>query len=210
MNHVVLLGDSIFANAAYVGSGPDVVTQLEKQLPPGWHASLLAVDGAVIADIGQQLGDIPRDASHVVVSVGGNDALGYAAFLSEPSRSVGESLAQLATVRERFRCDYRGMLEKVLRCGLPTTVCTIYEPRYPGDAERSRVHAVALCIINDSIIREASARGVPIIELRAVCANDADFANAIEPSVRGGENIAAAISSAVTQRPGARTVIFTR
>ena len=89
-------------------------------------------------------------------------------------------------------------------------MCTIYEPRYPGDAERSRVHAIALCIINDSIIREASASGVPIIELRAVCADDADFANAIEPSVRGGENIAAAISSAVTQHPGARTVIFTR
>src|SRR5438105_7973820 len=186
MNHVVLLGDSIFANAAYVGSGPQVVTHLQRQLPPGWGASLRAVDGAVIADIGQQLGDVPGDASHVVVSIGGNDALGYAAVLTAPSRSVAESLEQLATIRERFRRDYRGMLDRVLRCGLPITVCTIYEPRYPRDAERSRVHAVALCIINDSIIREASASRLPIIDLRAVCTDDDDFVNAIEPSVRRG------------------------
>jgi len=88
------------------------------------------------------------------------------------------------------------MLDTVLRRGLPTTVCTIYEPRYPGDPERTRVRAAALCIINDCIIREAAVSGVPIIDLRFVCGEDADFANAIEPSVRGGNNIAAAIVSA--------------
>src|SRR5690349_5483722 len=31
--HVVLLGDSIFDNAAYVGGGPDVITQLRAALP---------------------------------------------------------------------------------------------------------------------------------------------------------------------------------
>jgi hypothetical protein len=35
MSHIVLLGDSIFDNKVYVGSGPDVVHQLREQLPHG-------------------------------------------------------------------------------------------------------------------------------------------------------------------------------
>ena len=45
--HVVLIGDSIFDNGAYVAGGPDVVTQLRERLPQGWRATLGAVDGAV-------------------------------------------------------------------------------------------------------------------------------------------------------------------
>jgi hypothetical protein len=37
------------------------------------------------------------------------------------------------------------------------------------------------------------------IDLHVRCAEDADFANPIEPSVQGGSKIAAAITSAVTQ-----------
>src|SRR5215218_670055 len=51
MNHVVLLGDSVFDNAAYVSGGPDVVTQLRGRLPSGWSATLAAVDGAVTASV---------------------------------------------------------------------------------------------------------------------------------------------------------------
>lgn len=51
MRHVVLLGDSIFDNARYVPDRPPVIEQLQKALPPGWRASLLAVDGAVTEDV---------------------------------------------------------------------------------------------------------------------------------------------------------------
>ena len=78
MNHIVLLGNSIFDNAAYVAGGPDVVRQLRDILPSGWRAALNARDGAVIADLPQQLQKLPGDASHLVVSVGGDDALGDA------------------------------------------------------------------------------------------------------------------------------------
>ena len=59
MNHIVLLGDSIFDNAAYVAGGPDVVRQLRDILPSGWRATLNALDGAVIADLPQQLRSFP-------------------------------------------------------------------------------------------------------------------------------------------------------
>jgi len=80
------------------------------------------------------------------------------------------------------------MLNALLRKGLPAAVCTIYDPRYPEPAQR-RVGTAALCIINDCIIREAAIAGVPLIDLRAVCGDDADFANPIEPSVQGGSKM---------------------
>jgi hypothetical protein len=126
--------------------------------------------------------------------------LGYSAVLAAPSRSGAEGLKQFADVRERFQGEYRRMLQTELRKGLPAAVCTIYDPRYPEPVQR-RVDTAALCIINDSIIREAAIAGVPILDLRAVCGDDADFANPIEPSVQGGSKIAAAITSAVTQPP---------
>ncbi|MDR6773541.1 hypothetical protein [Azospirillum sp. BE72] len=61
MSNVVLLGASIFDNAAYVGGGPDVVTQLRRQLPQGWQATLRAVDGGVTSSVAAQVGQLsPR------------------------------------------------------------------------------------------------------------------------------------------------------
>ena len=76
--HIILLGDSIFDNLRYVQPGPDVLAQLREMLPVGWKASLLAVDGAVTNDVEEQLAGLPSDATHLVLSVGGNDLLGCA------------------------------------------------------------------------------------------------------------------------------------
>ena len=73
--HVALLGDSIFDNRSYTGGEPDVVTHLRTLLPAGWKASLYATDGATTKDFGPQLLKVPADASQIVVSLGGNDAL---------------------------------------------------------------------------------------------------------------------------------------
>ena len=73
--HLVLLGDSIFDNAAYVPGGrPAVIDQVRSRLPEGWSATLLARDGSVIDDVHRQL-ELPADATHLVLSVGGNDVL---------------------------------------------------------------------------------------------------------------------------------------
>ena len=58
MSHIVLLGDSIFDNAAYVAGGPDVVKQLRNRLPTGWKATLRAVDGSVTSGVERQLGQL--------------------------------------------------------------------------------------------------------------------------------------------------------
>ena len=194
--HVVLLGDSIFDNAAYVRGGPDVVAQLRCALPAHWRATLAAVDGAVIDGVARQLGRVPADATHLVVSAGGNDALGHADLLERPARSSAQVLGWLADARDAFEARYRAMLAHVLARGLPTTVCTIYEGNLGPPADR--LAAVALAVFDDAIVRVAGAHAVPVIELRRVCTEPADYANPIEPSVQGGAKIAAAIAAALT------------
>ncbi|EIM29536.1 SGNH/GDSL hydrolase family protein [Microvirga lotononidis] len=193
MGHIVLLGDSIFDNGAYVEPGePDVVTQVQAKLPGGWRATLCAIDGAVAAGILPQMARVPDDATHLIVSVGGNDALRHSGILREPARSVAEVMTRLADVRDEFAGDYRAMLSAVSDRRLPTAVCTIYDARFP-EPEEQRLVVTALSIFNDIITREAFARGLDLIDLRLICDEADDYANPIEPSAKGGDKIAAVI-----------------
>jgi hypothetical protein len=201
MNHIVLLGDSVFDNAAYVAGGPDVVEQLRKRLPAGWRATLRAVDGSMTGNVERQLHQLPPDTSHLVISIGGNDALRQAGVIDETARSMADALDRLAAIRDQFAQDYGAMLDGVLGRDLPTAVCTIYDPRFP-DPRRRRLAATGLTVFNDCITREAFARGLALIDLRLICDRDEDFANPIEPSVRGGAKIAAAIAALVTDHGG--------
>ncbi len=54
MNHLVLLGDSIFDNAAYVRGGLDVLAHLRQQILFEWKATLRAVDGSVVENVRRQ------------------------------------------------------------------------------------------------------------------------------------------------------------
>jgi hypothetical protein len=195
--NVVLLGDSIFDNKAYVGDGPDVIKQLGALLPAGSTATLAAIDGSTTADIKTQLAAMPLDATHLVVSVGGNNALEEKGLIEEKAHSVAEVLDKLAKIKAAFKKDYAAMLDGVLARKLPTAVCSIYEARYQDPTTRA-IAATGLSVFNDVILREAFSRGLPVIDLRLVFDNDADYANDIEPSVQGGAKIAKMIATVVT------------
>lgn len=198
MGHVVLLGDSILDNKAYVGDGPDVITQVRAELPPGWKATLLAVDGDVISGVLLQLRSLPRDATHLVVSAGGNDALGFAYLLDSPARSVAEALRFFSGAQDRFSADYGVMAEAVRATGLPAAFCTIYDT--PASTPEHRIIKTALAFFNDCITRAAFSRSMSLIDLRLICSDDGDYANPIEPSSQGGEKIARAIAGVVGLR----------
>ena len=193
MKHVVLLGDSIFDNAAYTGGAPDVVQQLRQRLPEGWRATLGAVDGGTTEDVCDQLRWLPPDATHLIVSAGGNDALGHIDFLGAPAGSAAEALLGLADIAAGFERRYQDMMTGILAHGLPTAICTIYYPRFPDDTLQ-KVAATALTVFNDCIIRAALAHGLPLLDLRFVCTEEDDYADPIEPSAQGGEKIASAIA----------------
>jgi len=199
MPHLVLLGDSIFDNAAYTRGGPDVVTQLRRLLPSGWAATLLAVDGDRTDDVDQQLANLPPDASHLILSVGGNDALAHGDLLTRPAKSVPEVLDLLAEAAGAFERRYRRLIGRLLNRKLPLTVCTIYNGNFP-DPLFQRVATTALCVFNDAIVRAGLEHKLEIIDLRLVCTQPADYANPIEPSSVGGAKIARAILEAVTEQ----------
>jgi hypothetical protein len=195
MKHVLLLGDSVFDNAAYVGSGePDVTRQVQDLLTGRARATLRARDGAVLEEVAMQLNKLPPDTSHLVISAGGNDALGVASVLDETAASVAGVMERLARIADSFGEAYGKMLRNALMQALPTAVCTIYEPRFTESARR-KVAATALTLLNDHITRAAFATGVTLIDLRLICGEDEDFANPIEPSARGGAKIAHAIAA---------------
>jgi lysophospholipase L1-like esterase len=209
MTHIVLLGDSVFDNAAYVGGGADVVTRLRALVPVGWRATLKAVDGSVVNHVSWQLETTPDDATHLVVSAGGNDALMNAGMLGEGAESFAEVLNRLAGVAEAFESDYRRMLDALRATDVPVAVSTIYYPRME-DPLVQRLACAALATFNDVITRAAFEEGLPLLDLRLVCDEDSDYANPIEPSEAGGAKIARAILGLVsghdfTQR---RTQVF--
>lgn len=197
MPHLVLLGDSIFDNGSYTDGGPDVVTQLRALLPGDWQASLLAVDGTTTRDLSLQLARLPPGATHLVVSMGGNDALFRSDLLTTRVASSAEAFAQLADALEAFEASYRAALERLLATGLPLTLCTVYNGAF-DDPHYQRIAQTALATFNDVIVRIALAHGLDVIELRLVCNERADFANPIEPSVQGGGKIARALWQAMS------------
>jgi lysophospholipase L1-like esterase len=200
MPHVVLLGDSIFDNGAYTRGGPDVVTQLRELLPAGWRATLGAVDGATTDDFAAQMDDLPDDATHLVLSLGGNDALGHVDLLERRVQTAAEALAELADAAARFEKRYRHAVDHLTEQRLPTTVCTVYNGNFP-DPEFQRLASTALSVFNDAILRVAFERGIDVIDLRLVCNEPEDYANPIEPGSHGGEKIARAIAGALTLDP---------
>src|SRR3974390_3705965 len=105
--HIVLLGDSIFDNASYTRGGPAVISQLEQLLPQGGRASLLARGGASTDEVASQLRRVPSDATHLVLSVGGNDALENLSVIDTPAHSTAQALGTLAGMSRGVEGEYR-------------------------------------------------------------------------------------------------------
>lgn len=214
MGHLVLLGDSVFDNGAYVEAGaPGVAQQLRTRLPPSESVTLLAVDGDRLADVPAQIQDLPASATHLFLSAGGNDALTYLdAIQTRRSASVsfGAALKRLSDFRNDFAGRYAPVVEALLETGRPVSLCTVYSGRFEEDLQR--LVDAALPAINDVIRGAALRKGLPLIDLdRTLDEPDRDYANPIEPSAHGGRKIARALQAAYeTHDFGAReTTVYT-
>ena len=210
MKHIVLLGDSIFDNKSYVNpSELDVPNQLRSLVGKDCKVTNLAVDGHVTRHIQTQLTHLPSDATHLFMSVGGNDGLGHLSIFQHPIETVGEALQKMYKIGENFKREYSSMLDNVLTHDLPTSVCNIYYPRFYSNsldrvesylttgANGKTIQQMAMAaetIFNDIIMFEVFKRKLPLIDLRILCNDDKDFANPIEPSCIGGMKIAKVIN----------------
>ena len=212
MKHIILAGDSIFANQRYVPGEPDVSNQLQGLMDEGDKVSLLAVDGHVINNVEGQLRNLPNDTTHLVISVGGNNAMRKLNELSRATRNIGDGFLKFHDLRKSFESDYIEMLTNALSFNIPTTLCTIYHPCFNhSDMERvsdymeygvksetiQKMAMTALPIFNDIIFQEAVNFNLPVIDLRLIFNDKSDYANPIEPSAIGGLKMAKVIREVV-------------
>ena len=197
MPHLVLVGDSILDNGAYTRGGPDVASQVRALLPCDWNTTLLAVDGSTINSVAGQLSRLPKDTTHVVLSVGGNDVLMHLGILETPSSSMARSVETLASLAAEFEGRYRAAIATCLETRLPLAVCTIYNGCF-ADQSFQRIASTILSVFNDAIIRVAVEHALPVVDLRSICHAAEDYANPIEPSSIGGAKIARVIAGLVT------------
>ena len=190
--HLALLGDSVLDNIRYTKGGPDVAAQLGSILSPQGKVSLLAVDGATTGTVGPQLKRIPTGTTHLVLSLGGNDALQCMDVLGATPSNAGQAFYLLGERVARFEQRYRTVVSRLRRERLPLMLCTVYNGSF--DAEFAIVAKTALAPFNDVIIRVALEHDLPLLDLRAVCVEAGDYELNIEPSEQGGMKIARAIA----------------
>ncbi|HJU64384.1 MAG TPA: SGNH/GDSL hydrolase family protein [Gemmatimonadaceae bacterium] len=203
MPSVVLLGDSILDNRPYVGAAADTAEHLRGLLGGGWTVELLARDGALMADVPRQLGQVQRGTACAVLSVGGNDALQHIGLLGCRASSAVDILEPLAELATGFRAEYESVVAAALPVVERLVLCTIYEAPL-ADRAMARLATVPLAVLNDQILRVAAERRLDVVELRAVCTEPSDFVLEIEPSAQGARKIATALVAALTARPDIR------
>lgn len=192
MPNVVLVGDSVFDNAAYAAPDPGVEARLIAELGDRWDVTLLAIDGSLTRQVHEQLDGIPKEVDWLVLSTGGNDALGHQELLVAEAASYAEVLTVFGEAVDRFATDYEVLLKALLREGTHTAVCTIYNGNLP--APHGDVAPVAVSLFNDAIYRLANRHGLPVLDLRSICNEPGDYVNGIEPSGSGGAKIARALA----------------
>ena len=195
MEHIVLIGDSVFDNKSYVSTEPSVIEHLREIIPADWSATLCAVDGDTTLEIHNQIPNVPKSATCLFVSVGGNDALMNIHLLSEFTKPGPVLLSEFSRIADGFQKNYNDAITSICELKKPTCLCTIYN----GNLEPIIASAAkaAVSVFNDKIYSVANERHLDVIDLRRICDKPDDYANPIEPSGRGGYKIAKAIQEHV-------------
>ena len=104
---LVLLGDSIIDNKTYVLDGEMSVLE-HIQSKTDTKTVQLALDGATTDDVlDNQLNNISSEASHIVLSVGGNDLLNEIGFLMEdfkytPNQVLERCYSLIAPISKKY------------------------------------------------------------------------------------------------------------
>lgn len=203
--HVVLLGDSTLDNGRYLNFALgelSVERQFTKRcLEEGWHMTILAQDGSVLEDVlARQLPLIPDCATHIVISISGNDLLG---LLNEmvvanfsPASVYRAIINGLAEVSER----YRHLVMALKRFGCHLACCTVYQPAFNHMFFKS-LASVSLGLHNSRIKQMTEDLDASVIDLANLCETKEDFANALELSTRGGAKLVENVSRFVNDHP---------
>jgi hypothetical protein len=153
-----------------------------------WQVTQAAKDGALMENVyGQQFYESPREATVIVLSVGGNDGLRFFRLLRR------DFWVTLKSFQATFRAGYEKMLREIRETfpHIPIIVCTVYQAQLGGDRGWfvDTVASVGVRLLNRIIREIAAEHKLPLLDLWFIFDRREDFANAIEPGVPGGHKL---------------------
>ena len=220
MNKIYLLGDSIIDNTSYVKTNEkDVVSHLNSMYKgnPQIKINNRAVDGHTMRDLldTQLLDEGLNEATHIVMSIGGNDLLQNISFLQMTSKlsEVMDKDARIGKwgskelnpsrnkvfeetyfeIIKPMQQEYESIVANLSNYRAKLLLCTVYEGDLVDSDEFSDViysSKTMLSIFNDVVYRTAQKYNGKVLELRDIFVTSEDYANPIEPSHRGGQKFA--------------------
>jgi hypothetical protein len=183
--HVVLCGDSSLNNSdAIPTKDKEVELTIDGELTrmtmeSNTFIKVLATSGHCMKDFSQtQLPQIPGIATHVFISVGGNDALARAkALFTEPDK-ISLLWAFMGWLFYSFGYEYADTMNKVraLKLKAKIFVCTLYSPSLKKTPWWKRVLCrIALFQINRVIRKIAFQFEFEVVDLATVVDDEVDI-----------------------------------
>ena len=187
--NVVLIGDSMLNNSAFVEQGQSVADILSNQLAGKATVYNFAKDGATIADCYAQLDKISSNLNNsnatIFVSCGGNNILN--------SRSPTDS---------NYITDLFGQYSELLKsvkvvassANAGIYVLNLYTPT---SGHYTSYHS-AIDQWNQLLDDNASSLGYTVVKTSSLLTVDEDFTYGIEPSYKGGKKLVSKLVNSVS------------
>lgn len=182
-NHVILIGDSVLNNSAYVTKSKSVPERLKSKMSAGNFLNV-AQDGATITDLYAQLDKIPLELNDsntfVFISAGGNDILNKKIKLND---------AKLTKLFD----DYMNFL-KALRVKLGSAKINVLNLYLPSGSQYESYN-LTVDKWNTMLEEHSSTVGETynVVDIHSSLVGAEDFVYNIEPSEVGSAKIADAI-----------------
>ena len=191
---IVLLGDSILKNNAYVSNGESVESILKKKERNG-KIVCLAKDQSKIVDVYSQINSIHADKNkddyddlntsntNVFLSAGGNDILSH--YVDQ-----NQDITDTSSLKPMFSA-YKHIVTKI-QTKLPDAKIFLLDIYYPDNIRYKQYHAI-IQEWNNFIYEFADDRKnniYKVLKISSVLTHEDDFAFDIEPSSTGGQKIA--------------------
>lgn len=179
--HIVLIGDSILNNSAYVAKNKSVPELLKSKMK---NVTNVAQDGATVADLYTQLDKVPLDLNSpdtsVFISAGGNDILNKKIKLND---------AKLTKLVDKYMAFLKALRVKLGSAKIH--VVNLYLPSNP----RYESYKQTVDKWNTSLNERSNTVGelYNVVDIHSKLNSAGDFVYDIEPSETGSVKIADAI-----------------
>jgi len=192
--HVVLLGDALLDAYRTIDKTPG---KFENEILPGtrdeWKLSVIST--AEIAREGPAH-PLPKDATHAMIFIEGNDAIERSGLLDRRPDAYGQTLEQLSLAADEFERTLERLIQVAQAARLEIMVCTMFPPSYK-DPVRQRTACAALAVFNDRVTKSAAAARASLIDLRLACNEPSDYDRPTLLSKSGVQKVANVIRFAM-------------